>query len=734
MLLFKKKQNMANHEWMYNGWSRGQSPSHEWIENTNNFLDRAFSMLSLVENDTIKCPCALCRNYVRHKRFDVEIHLCKNGFRDDYRIWTSHGERHVEVGSDESSCEADHMDDMLADLGGYHAPTIDEGPTASARSFYRMVASADEPVHENTTHSSLSAIARLLALKSQYNMSVAHFEANLELISELLPPESKIPKDFYQSKKLLEGLGMPYVKIDVCYNNCMLYYKGNENKEKCDVCGTSRYEEGRNRVPRKVLRYLPIKDRLQRLYAHEKTAKMMQSHKQSRSGTMKHPCDGKAWQQFDIDFPEFGDDPRNVRLAVATDGFTPFSMNAAPYSCWPVFVTPLNLPPGVIMKSEYLFLALVVPGPEHPGKKLNILMQPLVDELLSLWEGVDETWDASRKQKFKMRAAYLWSIHDFPAYGNFSGWSTHGRLACPVCLCDSNAFNLRNGRKACWFDCHRRFLPRDHEFRSQANAFRNNTVVHEEPPRLLTGEEVLAQINTLVADTKNYGILHNWTHISCFWQLPYFHKLLLRHNIDVMHNEKNLGEAIWNTCFDIPEKTKDNAKARKDLAQICNRPSQHLKLKTTGKWDKPRAPFCIDKNDKPTILKWFQELKFPDGYAANIRRGVNLNSRKIFGLKSHDYHIFMERLLPVAFRGFLPENVWMCLAELSFFYRQLCAKELRKDTICSLEQHVVVLLCKMEKIFPPGFFNPMQHLIVHLPYEARLGGPVQARWNYPFER
>ena len=40
----------------------------------------------------------------------------------------------------------------------------------------------------------------------------------------------------------------------------------------------------------------------------------------------------------------------------------------------------------------------------------------------------------------------------------------------------------------------------------------------------------------------------------------------------------------------------------------------------------------------------------------------------------------------------------------------------------------------MEKIFPPGFFNPMQHLIVHLPYEARLGGPIQARWNYPFER
>lgn len=40
----------------------------------------------------------------------------------------------------------------------------------------------------------------------------------------------------------------------------------------------------------------------------------------------------------------------------------------------------------------------------------------------------------------------------------------------------------------------------------------------------------------------------------------------------------------------------------------------------------------------------------------------------------------------------------------------------------------------MEKIFPPAFFNPMQHLIIHLPREARLGGPIQARWNYPFER
>jgi hypothetical protein len=44
-------------------------------------------------------------------------------------------------------------------------------------------------------------------------------------------------------------------------------------------------------------------------------------------------------------------------------------------------------------------------------------------------------------------------------------------------------------------------------------------------------------------------------------------------------------------------------------------------------------------------------------------------------LKSHDYHIIMERLLPIMLRGYLDDNIWEALAELSYFYRQLCAKK-----------------------------------------------------------
>ena len=73
-------------------------------------------------------------------------------------------------------------------------------------------------------------------------------------------------------------------------------------------------------------------------------------------------------------------------------------------------------------------------------------------------------------------------------------------------------------------------------------------------------------------------------------------------------------------------------------------------------------------------------------------------------------------------RGYVPEHVWRVLAKLSYFFHQLCAKELSRGVIDDLEKVAPVLLYKLEKIFPPGFFLAMQHLILHLPYKAQMGG------------
>jgi hypothetical protein len=127
-------------------------------------------------------------------------------------------------------------------------------------------------------------------------------------------------------------------------------------------------------------------------------------------------------------------------------------------------------------------------------------------------------------------------------------------------------------------------------------------------------------------------------------------------------------------------------------------------------------------------------LKFPDGYAIGLRRFVNVMTDKLIGLKSHDYHIIMKRLLPIMFQGYLNDEVWMVLVELSYFYRQLYAKETVVEMMEKLEKEILVLLCKMEKFFPHGVFNRMQHLLIHLSYEAKVSGLVQYMWMYHIER
>ncbi|KAL0386407.1 UNVERIFIED_CONTAM: hypothetical protein Slati_4441800 [Sesamum latifolium] len=58
-----------------------------------------------------------------------------------------------------------------------------------------------------------------------------------------------------------------------------------------------------------------------------------------------------------------------------------------------------------------------------------------------------------------MRATLMWTVNDLPAYGMDSGWSTAGVIRCPVCMEDTCAFYLQNGRKTCYFDCHKQFFP-----------------------------------------------------------------------------------------------------------------------------------------------------------------------------------------------------------------------------------------------------------------------------------
>jgi hypothetical protein len=136
---------------------------------------------------------------------------------------------------------------------------------------------------------------------------------------------------------------------------------------------------------------------------------------------MSHPADAKAWHALDRFDPELARDPRNVRLGLSTDGFQPYSSNCTGYSCWLVFVMSYNLPHIKSLKEGFIFLALVILGPKESKKQMNIFLHLLMEELKELWRGVD-AYDSHIKYQFNLCATYLWSIHDYLAYGKFAGW------------------------------------------------------------------------------------------------------------------------------------------------------------------------------------------------------------------------------------------------------------------------------------------------------------------------
>jgi hypothetical protein len=75
-----------------------------------------------------------------------------------------------------------------------------------------------------------------------------------------------------------------------------------------------------------------------------------------------------------------------------------------------------------------------------------------------------DAYDSHLKCQFNLHVVYLWLTHDYLAYGKFVSWCVHGRLNCPACMDESDAFMLQRGRKVSFFDCHRRFLHLSYEF------------------------------------------------------------------------------------------------------------------------------------------------------------------------------------------------------------------------------------------------------------------------------
>jgi hypothetical protein len=165
-----------------------------------------------------------------------------------------------------------------------------------------------------------------------------------------------------------------------------------------------------------------------------------------------------------------------------------------------------------------MFLTCLIPGPNNPKSNIDVYLQPLVDDLQKLWSFGALTYDISTKKNFMLRAALMWTINDFSAYGMLSGWGTKGRLACPYYMNDIKEFPLPYGGKISWFDCHRRFLPLNHPFRRNRRRFTKNKVETDDPLEILSRSDVWQSVRGYpkvidgpFSKLPGYGVEHNWS-------------------------------------------------------------------------------------------------------------------------------------------------------------------------------------------------------------------------------
>ena len=108
--------------------------------------------------------------------------------------------------------------------------------------------------------------------------------------------------------------------------------------------------------------------------------------------------------------------------------------------------------------------------------------------------------------------------------------------------------------------------------------------------------------------------------------------------------------------------------------------------------------------------------------------------KKLNSMKSHDCHVMMTQILPVAIRNILPTPVRETLMRLCAFFNTISQKVINPDTLDGLQDEVVKTICQLEMFFPSSLFDIMVHLIVHIVREIKYCGPMFLHNMYPFER
>ncbi|MCO5563467.1 hypothetical protein L7F22_017109 [Adiantum nelumboides] len=259
---------------------------------------------------------------------------------------------------------------------------------------------------------------------------------------------------------------------------------------------------------------------------------------------------------------------------------------------------------------------------------MDVYLQPLVDELKELWSGIEVVDKSKRldRQIVDIRGILMWTMHDYPGYGECSGLVTSGYHACAICGPGLNArysFALKKmiyqGRRA---------------YLSEAHPGREGFLEHR--PLHMTAKDW-----QLMKQRHHEGLPPGMKRFSILYELPYWTSLRINHLLDPMHIFKNVGSLLW----DHITGRKDSHGARTDLQEVGIMKELWPVTRADGRITLPKAPWVLSKAEEHSAKRILRVFCTMGARTCTMSDHSGSGSRSP-SLSDAEVSRFLERLTP----------------------------------------------------------------------------------------
>ena len=181
-----------------------------------------------------------------------------------------------------------------------------------------------------------------------------------------------------------------------------------------------------------------------------------------------------------------------------------------------------------------MILSLIIPV-KRKSTNLQVYLAPLIEELHIMWQGIDveDKSRVGRQKKFNLKAILMWTMHDYPRYGDVFCLSVSGHHACPPCGMSLKSRSSKHLHKVV-YEGHQKYFDKD-------NPKCRNVV--EPKPKVWKAKDWYDHWMTCEPNKKKK--IPIMKALNCFHTLPYWHHLLINPLLDRMDIFKNVACLIW---------------------------------------------------------------------------------------------------------------------------------------------------------------------------------------------